>query len=314
MPGKVKAEARLMVDVMRARTARRATDSAVHTTFVNSLPKAGTHLLVKVMRALPGLYGVRFHLGRDQAKVYQPKRGESRIPAGIASPEDMSLPRLARAIRHLGAGVYFTGHMPYSAAFRDLLADCGVKTVLILRDPRDVVVSSAAYLAARPNHHLSGRFTTLDEEERILASITGLPSDNGRAGLRSIGERMRSVLPWTTDPSVYVTRFERLVGPRGGGSVQAQVCEIRNIAAHVGVSLGEAQVHDLAAGLFGGTGTFRKGQIGGWRQVWTARHVEAAKPQLDDLLIQLGYESTADWGLGKAVGEPPSAGGDREDR
>ncbi|MGH8900719.1 MAG: sulfotransferase domain-containing protein [Egibacteraceae bacterium] len=298
MLSSAKVETRLLVGITRARVARLqpgARNGVTGSAFVNSLPKSGTNLLLKLMKSLRGMQLVELRLGQRKTGAYRPRAGEPSIPAGIALPAEMSLRRLARTVGRLPAGSYFWGHMPYSRAFSELLAASHVKMVLIVRDPRDVVVSSAAYLASRPGHRLSASFRPLTEEERVLASISGLPDQDGRPGLRSIGERVASIVPWMSEPFVYVTRFEHLVGPAGGGSEYAQIEEVRNITAHVGRPLPDEEVRHLAAGLFGGTPTFRNGKIGAWREVFTERHVAAAKPLLDDLLVELGYETTSAW-------------------
>ena len=43
------------------------------------------------------------------------------------------------------------------------------------------------------------------------------------------------------------------------------------------------------------TPTFRKGQIGGWREAFTEAHKEAFKATAGDLLVQLGYEADLGW-------------------
>lgn len=292
MPTRAKQEAQLLADIARAKRARLDAPSP---SMVNSLPKAGTHLVMKVMESLPGILPVRLHLAAERAHLYPPRAGEPSILAGIVTPTAMSRTWVARTLARLPPGTWIKGHMPYSHAFSDLLSAAGVKMVLVLRDPRDVAVSSAAYLASQPRYPFWADFHPLSAEDRILASITGLPARNGRPALRNIRERLQSVLPWTREPFVRVSRFERLVGPSGGGSEKAQLQEIRDIAAHVGASLTEARARSIATGLFGGTETFRKGQIGGWREVFTERHVAAAKPLLDDLLVELGYERTTAW-------------------
>jgi hypothetical protein len=44
-------------------------------------------------------------------------------------------------------------------------------------------------------------------------------------------------------------------------------------------------------GLFGAGRTFRKGQIGGWREEFSAEHVRAVEEILGPLLVRLGYEA-----------------------
>ena len=41
--------------------------------------------------------------------------------------------------------------------------------------------------------------------------------------------------------------------------------------------------------------TFRTGQIGGWKNAFTAEHTDAFKRVAGHLLIELGYEKDYDW-------------------
>jgi len=288
----------VLVDVVRARAAQIPESSAPGPpVFVNSLPKAGTNLLLKLMRLLPSIHHVRLYLNREEVGLYRPRAGEPRLRIGVDTPADVSLRRVARRVRRLPPGTWFSGHVPYSPSFLTLLTDSGIKMLLIIRDPRDVVLSNAKYLASPP-HRFSTSFRKLSREEQVLASIQGLPAAGRRPALLDIRERVTSVMPWLhAKPLVYVTRFERLVGPAGGGCPEAQLSEIMSIAGHLRIGLDVEHARDIGQQLFGGTHTFRKGQIGSWRGEFTEAHVIAVKELLGDLLIELGYEDSLDWGL-----------------
>jgi hypothetical protein len=67
------------------------------------------------------------------------------------------------------------------------------------------------------------------------------------------------------------------------------------MAKHVDVTLTDTQIRDAAHRLFGGTQTFRRGQIGGWRQHFKPEHIAAFKDVTGDLVVNLGYELSLDW-------------------
>ncbi|MGH8931333.1 MAG: sulfotransferase domain-containing protein [Egibacteraceae bacterium] len=299
MADNLRTDARVLVDVVRARAAQIQSQASTPgpPVFVNSLPKAGTNLLLKLMRLLPSIHHVRLYLNREEVGLYWPRAGEPRLRIGVDTPEDVSLRRVARRVRRLPPGTWFSGHVPYSPGFLQLLTDSGIRMLLIVRDPRDVVLSNAEYLASPP-HRFSTSFSKLSREERVLASIQGLPAAGRRPALLDIRERVTSLMPWLrANPLVYVTRFEHLVGPAGGGCPETQVSEIMRIAEHLRISLDSEGACDIGQKLFGGTHTFRKGQIGGWREEFTEAHATAVKALLGDLLIELGYEESLDWGL-----------------
>jgi hypothetical protein len=47
--------------------------------------------------------------------------------------------------------------------------------------------------------------------------------------------------------------------------------------------------------LFGVGRTFRKGQIGSWREEFSAEHERAVKEVAGSLLVELGYEADPEW-------------------
>jgi hypothetical protein len=57
----------------------------------------------------------------------------------------------------------------------------------------------------------------------------------------------------------------------------------------------EATMGMVEEGLFGVGRTFRKGQIGGWREEFSAEHERAVKDVLGSLLVELGYEVAPNW-------------------
>jgi hypothetical protein len=94
---------------------------------------------------------------------------------------------------------------------------------------------------------------------------------------------------------VYTTRFERLVGARGGGSDHAQMEELCRIACHLDRPAHQATLRAAAADVFGGSWNFRRGQIGSWEEHLTEEHKMMFKAVAGDVLIELGYERDLDW-------------------
>ena len=168
-----------------------------------------------------------------------------------------------------------------------------MRMVLVVRDPRDVVVSSAEYLYSHNRHPLHSHFTSMPKRDRIMASIRGIPGDQYNR-LAGVDERIKSVLAWRHHDYTVVVRFEDLVGPAGGGSKEAQSAAIFQVAQHLGVSLSAVQADAIGDNLFGGTATFRQGAIGSWRRTFDEGHLKASETLLGELLVELGYEIHGD--------------------
>lgn len=237
----------------------------------NSVPKAGTHLLQRCLLALPGLVDGHGHVDISQE------------PADI-------LARLAG----LPPGGVATGHLVHEAPYVDVVAAAGVAHVLIVRDPRDVVVSYAEYAARAEHHYLHAHFRALDPAARLMAVIEGVPGDVAwdRVALRDIGAAFRQFTGWRARPDLLLVRFEDLVGAAGGGDARRQARAIAAIATHVGLGCLDdaALAHALRATFDPTSPTFRRGGIGEWRERFSPAHVAAVRRLAADVLSDLGYE------------------------
>ena len=104
-------------------------------------------------------------------------------------------------------------------------------------------------------------------------------------------------LPWMRVYKFLTIKFEDLIGFAGGGDETKQKLVIANIARHLNIKPQKKLLNKVVKNLFGGTGTFRKGQIGSWRYEFTAEMKNAYKsvPGACQLLIDLGYEKDSNW-------------------
>jgi len=266
--------------------------------FVNSLPKAGTHLLTNVMNLFPGLSSLPFPYAQltDLGRSFTGPRQEL-IPFGVDHPH-------ARAphaeVRHvlmtLRRGAYTGAHIPFSEEMAKLFAERHIRMVSIIRDPRDVVVSHAQFIARRPpERRLSAYYQTLSESEQIMISILGIVDKQRKLFMANIKERLESILQWESQSYHYLTTFERLVGPQGGGALDVQLQEIRAIAEHLGIRCPEQETVVIAKKAFGDSTTFFKGTIGRWKELFTEEHKQALKELVGQQLIDLGYEKDLYW-------------------
>lgn len=270
----------------------RASPRPPHRVVVTSVPKAGTTLVTKALLGLEGLTPWPFGLTGDA--MPRAEHGEPSLLLGVDWPRTVSARALRRRLRVCPPGLVAAGHVPWSSDTAALLHDLDARVVAVVRDPRDVAVSLPPYVLARPDHFLHRRFVAMDEGERLLAAIAGLPPDADGSRLQPLADRFHDVLRWSERADGLLVRFEDLVGARGGGSDTAQRATVHRLAAHVGVPVDDARATRIADGLFGGTATFRRGRVGGWRETFDERHLAAAE-RLTPLLVELGYEDDEAW-------------------
>lgn len=264
--------------------------------FLNSIPKAGAHLAERALEELgyvrgQGPLGSATVFGRRQLSkslLRRPWVTADVVLVGIELVAPVRASWLRRRLSGVGQGRYLRGHVQHSGAFASLLEELDFRVLHVVRDPRDVAVSHAHYMLARPKHPFHRFYRDLgDWNQRLAFSISGgwIP---GAGYLVSIAERYRLMEAWETYPGSLTLRFEDLVGERGGGSESAQLDSLQSLSDLVEVS--EPDLAQIALDIFGGSSTFRKGHIGGWRDSFEASHHELFGCFPDDLLLRWGYQ------------------------
>lgn len=168
-----------------------------------------------------------------------------------------------------------------------------MKFVTVIRDPRDVIVSSCFYLARLPESQggWGKRFRNLDERGRILRII-----EKGDF----LVNRLRS---WSRCPYAHKVRYENLLSD--------PMEEMRAMLAFLGVHRSDTRIAKVLdkhsfkrqsgrePGSENREAFLRKGISGDWRShfddeiVTTFKH--SRNGYWNDLLLELGYEESRDW-------------------
>lgn len=245
---------------------------------VTTVPKSGTHLLLSALRQVPGI------------------RVCPEILLGKLSPE-----RKIRRIERLGPGQVLVGHIVHEPRVAEVIDRAEVKLVVMLRDPRDVVVSLAKYVVRPEIRHRQYDYfahALATDGERIMACIRGVGGEHAVDGRATpdVGTLYRSYLAWTGERAAHTCRFEDLVGSRGGGSDARQAAALESLFAYLELGLEGAEVERIARATFStGSLTFRKGEIGDWRNHFTPEHKAAFHAVAGPLLVDLGYEKDDAW-------------------
>lgn len=164
------------------------------------------------------------------------------------------------------------------------------KRFLLLRDPRDVCISTVFFTEKVLDEEL-GLDATFEERLMYVIKADGYYHNS----VFDIKLESEEALIWMQDPLTTVCRFEKLCGTKGGGTKSLQISEILKITTSFGILLQVKQLNDIIDNLWGGTPTFRKGQIGEWKESFTEEHKTVFKERMGDILIKLGYETSYDW-------------------
>jgi hypothetical protein len=186
---------------------------------------------------------------------------------------------------------FLVGHN-YTDDIVNRLVKKGYKVIFIYRDPRDQLISIMNWMREGEWSWLGA--SKLKETNHIIEElITG--SKYGFKAYEHAFVRYETTVEDLSSSVLYFTRFENLVGDQGGGTKNAQINEILNLADFVGVELDYEDASVLADLTFGNTMTFRSGKIGAWKKYFTPKHKNLYKRSYQNELKRLGYEKDMNW-------------------
>ncbi len=244
---------------------------------VNSIPKAGTHLLTAELARIEGLQNSRLHLLNTD--ILEDKLDNSANPA-------MNLERIARAVKTVRGGQYFSAHLPWSSGFEQILREENIATFFVLRDPRDVLASRYHYILGLKRHRLHSFFAdpSRSEFERYRLLVEGHAGD---PFMRPMVEMLAQFAPWVESDITLTVRFEDLIGARGGGTDEAKHAAFQRIAVHAGIAAD--RLPDDIAQAPAKTATLRKGKSGGWRDELPWEVQELVEETCGPTLRRIGY-------------------------
>lgn len=253
-----------------------------------TIPKSGSHLIIKTLHLLTG--GIAIWHTRFPSLFYIPGH----------------------------EGFLYT-HFCLSPELEENYADLpGLKKIIMIRDLRDVCISIVYQIrkGAWPGLTEKQRraFLAMPFEQQLLFvmqydyDVHQVAEFAPNSIQVSIGQVARQAHYYAQDPSHLVCRYESLVGPKGGGSITAQVEEIRRIAEFLQLSISVQSLYEIASLLYGNEvnpfgrkgfenfeSTFQHGQVGRWRALFNEEHKRVFKEKLGEILIALGYEKDHKW-------------------
>jgi sulfotransferase 6B1 len=228
--------------------------------FQASIPKSGTHLLLKLLKTV------------------------------INKPNTLDI-NYARSRRYI-----ICNHEKPTRKNILLLKKYGYRGIFIYRDPRDVVVSAAYFTNCMQRGRGEPEYSIDDLISHFIcgsANHSYPPSETFFED--DVLKMFQDRLGWKNVPFVYTTTFEKLVGEKGGGSKETQLQEVKNILKHLNMPITNGLIEKICASLHSDSYTFRKGKIGEWKHEFTEEHKRLFKLKAGQLLIELGYEKDFNW-------------------
>jgi len=191
------------------------------------------------------------------------------------------------------------GHWRYHRAFRGVT--CTV------RDGRDIMVSYYHYCKLQYSDGPAPPVRTLIKKlyghnPDLTAVRENLPRFIEYVSRHPIGTRLNWSLycaDWEDRPGVVTVRYERMIfdpagelqrvlGEHGRSVAPSRIAQALDVNSMVSVTGRQPGQEDEGAFI-------RKGVVGDWRSSFSDESCEMFASQAGDTLVQLGYESSADW-------------------
>jgi len=224
---------------------------------VNTIPKAGTHLLTQFLADLGMVEGGSLP-ERPAARTWYVLDGETHVSAKSFVSSLATAP----------LGGY--GHLVFSTPM-----------LFLYRHPLAILVSMARYLGEESNNALNHfmRGLSLDKrlDELIESPLLGKFSD-----------RIDQFSPWLALPSVIPISFEELIGKRGNGSSSAQQLLLWSLQLKLHIPGSPIKL----AAMIGQkrTATLRIGTIDSYRASVLTRHMNALQAFDQAFMTRFGYD------------------------
>lgn len=239
----------------------RVCNAAEPRVMIISVPKAGTHLIERAVCLHP--------------RLYRPL-----VPT-LHSGNIERFGGLIRLVAKLGPGGVLVSHLHYSRSYYEILKQANVKCIFVVRDPRDIVVSEAFYVANNRRHPYHPHVAGLSTEEKLRRAIVG-DKERGYLGL---GETLQRFSGWL-DTDVFIARYEEFVNRR------SRHAALEGLFGYLGLELARNVRQRILNELVSDASpTFRQGNVGGWSEYLRGELYQLLCETAGDMILRYGYTS-----------------------
>jgi hypothetical protein len=236
---------------------------------LTTIPKCGKNVLISFLAGLglerrPGDTDVF-----EAATHMQARWSLRRRPGAPAQDElkdflDPTAPAFERLLDGLAAmpdNSYLHGHFVFDPELHRRARDAGISIVFLYRDPRACLASLAHFLLDRHEPASLARRLPGRDLSTVLRFLV-----EGDAEAPPFEDFYTPYDGWREAEGVTTLRFEDVIGPRGGGSDEAQHAVLTSLAERIGWHGEPARLATAIGRTFNpSAGTFRRGTIDGWQ-------------------------------------------------
>jgi len=248
--------------------------------FGNAYAKSGSHLLVQVLQ------------GMEQIAPFWPLHG---IPIRTITRDGRhrSDKEILGDLGNLRAGEIAWGYLNATHNIVDVLSQPNWATYMIIRDPRDVLISHIFYATdIYTDHSLNETYKELpDMAARLMVEIKGTQE---YPYLPNVDKRFRRKLGFLNNPHIHIVRFEDLIHyPEN--TINKMLNHLDRFEIQLSYNRNDAIELILKYIQPKKSPTFRRGIPGEWKEHFNSEHRHMFKELAGDILIEMDYEKSYDW-------------------
>lgn len=226
-------------------------------------PKSGTNLLIQIL-------GRAHHIQVPSQIIY---RGLE--VSGTAMVPNVTREMVLEDLRTY-KGIGF-GHVPFSRDFWEATHHQKTLPIVLIRDPRDAIVSHAHYVKTKPDvqmNFVTGNGIPLSESTDPISDLIILSR-----------QRWESFMGWFRGPTMAI-KFEDLISDPIKQANRISVA-LGNSASELGMGSPEGMIGRIDSSK---SPTFRKGKPGEWRREFRTKHRTLFAREMSDIMEILNYE------------------------
>jgi len=245
--------------------------------FVNSIPKSGTYFLHQILSSTSFLNDFGNFVASRPTLTYRYRSFET-LKAMFKNPYKNE---------------FCLGHLEYSALAHNYFKNTDTINILLVRDPRDIVISESFYLTnSNIFHKLHKFFKSLrNSNDRISFAMYGSSYlKNCDVSFESINQRYVAYFEWINKTKCYYLKYEDLIG-------ENQINTIRKLLIYLSNSLKikidiDKELTNIQDSLISNKKphTFRIGKKGRWKKILSSEQKKWFLTEMKDLLLYFGYE------------------------
>lgn len=239
--------------------------------FLITIPKSGTHLIVKLLQMLTNYDLQPF---KEFDKSYE--EIETALINGQKNEQIFCY--------HPVPGNFHIRIKTFSQLHPDYLP------ILQIRDLRDMMISTIYFFEG---FFINNEFHEFDERLNYLLDLDNQEKVDFK---HYILNTIQEAIKWLENPNTVVIKFEHIIGFLGRGCIYIQLKTILSLATALNISLSNDKLNKISQDLFGiqngpkiTTSTFRSGQVGAWKKYFKPHHARLFNEHWGQYQLALGY-------------------------